>query len=180
MMEVQAALATLISQARDSEGVMREYVTMPCDSLRQRLETTIVRLSAATKEAELALAAEPPVKIVAENMARCDAGVRARRMMELRVVWGLIRHLDAAGFNAVQVDNGEELIDTDTDEQVMEHVFSVDESRVYFRDGNNQRRMVYIVLGNDGWDAISDYSDDRGPFVAAMGAFDSEKVAGLK
>lgn len=98
-----------------------------------------------------------------------------RGVLERRVVWNLLGHLEEWGFKATHVYDGE----TGRDGQVkvkskieaMEIIFNLDETTVTF----NGRHWIKIVLGNDGWDAVSDYGCDRGPFEAAMEAFDAEE-----
>jgi len=86
--------------------------------------------------------------------------IEKRIETERKVVRHLIRTAKKHGFELRAVDNGEERINVPTETEAMEHVFSVDESKVVFRHPSHTKNHVaMIVLGNDGWDAISDSSE---------------------
>ena len=94
--------------------------------------------------------------------------------LERRVVAHLIAHLQEAGFTPVSVDYGEEDISVSTMKEVMEVVFNLDECAIYFKNSDGCTHGVFIVLGNSGWDSISDWSysdDDADGFNAAMNVF---------
>lgn len=83
----------------------------------------------------------------------------ARIAMEKRLVAKLLEVAKAHGYECVAVDDGEERIPVDSDADAMEAVFAVDESCVYFiHPQEKARHVAFIVLGNDGWDAIADCS----------------------
>lgn len=77
--------------------------------------------------------------------------------MERRLVRFLIRTMKKHGWIAWAVHDGEEKIKCSTEKEVMDAVFSVDESTIGFKK-DGIKHTAYIVLGNDGYDAICDYS----------------------
>lgn len=94
-------------------------------------------------------------------MTQTQAQLDKRMAMERDVVAKLIQTAIAAGWTLRGVDDGEEFIATDTEAEAMEHVFSVDESTIFFKkliDGKKIGCSCFIVLGNDGWDCIADHS----------------------
>ena len=112
---------------------------------------------------------------------KCDAqtpSLPPRCRIERRVVWNLISHLRRAGFRPVAVEADDD-VKTPTATAMMEELFSMDEGRLYFRKPGGSHRWVMVILGNDGWDAVSDWGvptmDDG--FDAAMRAFDGEQYA---
>ena len=87
--------------------------------------------------------------------------IKERIAVEHRLVRHLVRVMKQNGWEAICVDDGGEMVKTVSEMEVMEAVFSVDESRIYFKKGN-QKHIVLIVLGNDGYDAIADYTTSLG------------------
>lgn len=85
--------------------------------------------------------------------------VHKRQDIERRLIHHLIRVMKAHGWRAIEVDDGgDEYVKTrGLEKKVMEAVFSVDESRIIFENANGVRHCAIIVLGNSGWDAVSDY-----------------------
>ncbi len=104
--------------------------------------------------------------------------IPARNLTERRLVWSLLKHLQQHGWVVTAVDDGgDSVIQVSDHLAVMEHVFSVDESLIKVRKGDGRRHAICFVLGNDGWDAISDCScpdPDPDGFNAMMEAFDCE------
>lgn len=120
------------------------------------------------------------VGITAPPELKCDVGqkIHALGRVERRVMWNFLAHMAAAGWTpcAVLYD---EWVDVSTVNEVMEEVFSMDEIQVVFRKDKNEH-CVYIVLGNDGDDIISDWSyftSDHDGFNAAVESFDAARVA---
>lgn len=116
----------------------------------------------------------PPLEI---NRVLYPSGrIPPRRRLEQRLVWNLLADLADAGFlpDAVLSDDA---VETNTAIKVMEEVFNLDEARVYFTGGN----WVYLVFGNDGWDAVSDWgwkqNEPGKRFNAVLDAFDGEAFA---
>lgn len=83
--------------------------------------------------------------------------VAERIAVEKEIVGKTVDLMQESGWNAVAVHDGEELVKTEKKEEVIVSVFSVDESRVVFKK-NNEKCMVLFVIGNSGWDVISDHS----------------------
>lgn len=91
--------------------------------------------------------------------------IQARQEAERRVVTKFIELALQHGFTLHSVSDGEDRHAVSTLEQALEHVFSVDESWIYFTPPPSSpspvRHCIYIVLGNEGWDAIADHSVSR-------------------
>lgn len=82
-----------------------------------------------------------------------------RQVMERSMVRHLIRTAIAHGYAVTKVHDGEENVKCTNETQAMDAVFSVDESTIYFKHPEEEKgHCAYIVLGNDGWDAIADCS----------------------
>ena len=119
---------------------------------------------------------QPPA-LSEEARKRVHPSVLARHQLERRVVWNLCKHLEAAGFHPYKANDGDETFNVRTHEDVMEAVFAVDECAVSFKKEGFNSHDVVFVLGNDGWDAISDwgsYGDDRDGFAQVMDDFNPE------
>lgn len=87
--------------------------------------------------------------------------IEKRIAIEKRVVRKLVRVAKAAGWSIPYVYDGGENVKCESEKDIMDAVFSVDESWIKFRkeiDGKMIGCVAYIVLGNDGYDAICDYS----------------------
>ncbi len=110
----------------------------------------------------------------------------ARGLLERRIVWNLIHHLKARGWEPRAVNDGDDLHLTNGDAiKTMEAVFAVDDSAIGFcliAEHATQFRNtkvsydVQITLGN-GEDCITDYNYREGDpdgFSAAMDAFKVE------
>lgn len=120
---------------------------------------------------------EPPRLVIDDRLYGAGVALPKRQQTERRLVWSLLKHLQEHDWTVHVVDDGEEFIQTSNHLEVMEHVFSVDESNIRVRKAGGRRHIICFVLGNDGWDAIADYScpdPDPDGFNAMMGAFDCE------
>jgi hypothetical protein len=88
--------------------------------------------------------------------------VEARIAIEKKVVRFLCREARRQGWEINYVNDGGERVKCKGEVDVIDAVFSVDESWVRFKkpgpEGVVLGGAVYIVLGNDGWDAIADSS----------------------
>jgi hypothetical protein len=107
-------------------------------------------------------------------MMETQFGVKVshRGRVERAVVYALGKHLEAAGFLPVAVDDGETRTKVDSIKAAMELVFNLDEAHVFFRKPHGRRHWVYLVLGN-GEDVVSDYGlSESDGWSAAMDAFD--------
>lgn len=89
-----------------------------------------------------------------------------RQEIERKVVRHLIRAMKEKGWIISRINDGgepDEDIIKPNETEAMETVFSVDESTITFKktvqEGNHSiSRSAYIVLGNDGYDCIANYS----------------------
>lgn len=89
--------------------------------------------------------------------------VEKRQQIERRVVRSLAVELIDAGY-VLSVNDGEEVHQRTTNvDTILEQVFAVDESHIHVHasmlsPNSAMEGWFYIVLGNDGWDAICDYT----------------------
>ena len=124
---------------------------------------------------------QPPVLSIDQQAEKeFGRGVEPRGRIERRVVWNLLVRLGNAGFHPTSVDDGEEVVSVTTLQEAMELVFNLDEARIRFKKSPSGRGSVLIVLGNDGWDCVSDWSYQLGDpdgFDALMQGFDGEEYA---
>lgn len=87
---------------------------------------------------------------------RHDKSCRHRARIELLVVRRLIADLITAGY-ALTVDDGDGIRQTGTPDELISTIFGVDEAHI-LADKIDNHAWVFLVLGNDGWDVISDYA----------------------
>lgn len=100
--------------------------------------------------------------------------IEKRQEIERKIVRNLIRTAKEAGFTCVKVYDGEETVKVATEKEAMDAVFSVDESRIYFKHPDDAKaHCAVIVLGNDGWDCVADASmgDRWDPVIEANGKY---------
>lgn len=110
----------------------------------------------------------------------------ARQALERLVVQNLIDGALAAGWTVPSVDDGgDDRVKCATSKDVMDAVFSVDDSVIHFRKPTSGRHSAVIVLGN-GLDCVSDHSvgdafqrEVIGPSNAFIESLESEGAAGL-
>lgn len=119
----------------------------------------------------------PQLAIDKKMKEEFGSDVHPRGRLERRLVWNLLAHLAKHGWQPVEVRSDED-VKTPTAMDVMEEVFNLDDAWVAFqKNGTGPMRCIFIVLGNDGWDAISDWrygTGDPDGFNAVMEAFDGE------
>lgn len=90
--------------------------------------------------------------------------VQRRIRVEVKVVETAIARILATGnWKLIGIDNGDEVEKFDTIEKALPYIFDLDDCSVLFKTTNPektkaQHRWFRVVLGNDGYDAISDYS----------------------
>ena len=90
-----------------------------------------------------------------------------RMAMERKVVRHLIRTAKQHGYAVTKVWDGGEYVRCKLEAEAMDAVFSVDESKIYFKHPDQPKsHIAFIVLGNDGFDAIADNSE--GPLWDAV------------
>ena len=87
--------------------------------------------------------------------------VQKRIEIERKVVRKLIRMAKEIGYSTVSVYDGEEWHRDLNESTAMDHVFSVDESHIRFTNTDGDTYRVFIVLGNDGYDAVCDHTMNR-------------------
>lgn len=94
-----------------------------------------------------------------KHLESCDKEVRIRRAVEIAIIRKLASTLLWSPYR-IEVDDGGEYIPCATSQEVVDAVFAVDESRIllFSKDTNTVYATIIIVLGNDGWDCINDYS----------------------
>lgn len=102
-----------------------------------------------------------------------------RIALERAIVTALITAVTDAGFKLTHVYDGGENVKCSTVAQALDAVFSVDESRVFFRGPDGSRQWVFLVGGN-GEDIISDYTCGDAAFDSAVGSISDARIANLK
>lgn len=123
---------------------------------------------------------QPPVLDVDEQ-ARRQYGYKIipRGRIERRVVWNLLAILEQAGFIPYIVREDEDHY-VSSPKDAMEWIFNFDECWVTFLNRKKERRYLYIVLGNDGYDALSDWlmpKDESDGWNKTLTDFDGEVYA---
>jgi hypothetical protein len=118
----------------------------------------------------------PP--LTAEDAAR---QLHARSRVERFVAWNLVHYLSLRDFNVIATFDGDAREQPATIKAALELIFNLDEVSVRFRkigtrpDGKRwPEHGVLLVLGNDGWDLVSDWNYTEGDadgFNATMDAF---------
>jgi hypothetical protein len=114
----------------------------------------------------------------------------AVRRLEKRVVRRLVKDALAAGHRlAVSLERGydvkEMLLGSRDVDKIMEEAFAGDEAHIFVQPAEGptvedgrvvSEGWVYIVLGNEGWDVISDYTTNLESLLAGANAI-AEKEA---
>lgn len=116
-----------------------------------------------------------PPELEIDKRLNPNRDLPARCYVERRIVWNLLLHLKALGFEPLKVIS-DEAVKTPTARAVMEEAFNLDDCLVEFTGG----RTVTLVFGNDGTDCISDWNYGKGDpdgFNAAVEAFKPEQFA---
>jgi len=94
--------------------------------------------------------------------------IERRQMVERSIVRATIKAAIAKGFALVAASNGEDYVKTTSIRRAMEVAFECDEAHVYFRKpGSDWNSWIFVVLGNEGWTVISDYTVDLEDAVKA-------------
>ena len=84
--------------------------------------------------------------------------LETRMDIERKIVRKLVRVMKKHGWVVEYVNNGGEAEVCKTEKAVMNAVFAGDDARIYFKNAAGRRHWAFIVLGNDGYDCICDYS----------------------
>ncbi len=96
-----------------------------------------------------------------------------RCLTERAIVRALIRECLDGGWVAYQVDDGEDLVKVRSENEAIDAVFAVDESRIRFRhvdDTGRQPKLHNVLLiGGNGEDIISDWHCGNASFDACVG-----------
>lgn len=97
-----------------------------------------------------------------EILRQHSPAVRRRAELEYDVIEATIAAVLAAGFELDSVASDEIEPVTNT-EDALRIIFDLDECTLRFRRAGADRLMgLYLVMGNDGWDVIADYTWDGG------------------
>lgn len=107
----------------------------------------------------------------AEYVKRMQLG--ARHLAERQIVRATINAALARGWSLDFVDNGGDEEKVNTVDEAMEAAFAADDARIHFRAGF-RTAWLYAVLGNDGWDVISDYTTNLDDAVKSTDGLVSE------
>lgn len=97
-----------------------------------------------------------------EILKNHDPRVRRRAELEYDVVSAVIRECRKTGY---QLDSiaWDEYTPVKTREAALRLIFDLDECTLRFRKaGSDKLYGVFLVMGNDGWDVVSDYTWDGG------------------
>ena len=122
--------------------------------------------------------AVPELDHDAEMLATFGEEVSLSGRLERRIVAALVAYLAVHGFKVQCVDDGGERCPAGNVKQAMETVFSVNDSRVYFKKA--ERTHWVLLIGGNGIDIISDWDytpGDPDGFNDTMDAFDVEQYA---
>ena len=93
-----------------------------------------------------------------KHLKSCDKEVRIRRAVEIAVIRKLASDLLWKPYQ-LEVHDGEVYHSCTTPDEVVDAVFSVDSAVITLLNPNQTiHASINIVLGNDGWDCINDYS----------------------
>jgi hypothetical protein len=97
----------------------------------------------------------------ADIIKRHSISIRARARIELMIVKQLIASAEKAGYTLAVEEYEDEGETTGIDYDVRSAIFNLDDAHVSVIDRDGKYiGCVYLVLGNDGYDIISDYSDN--------------------
>jgi hypothetical protein len=94
---------------------------------------------------------------------------------EHRIVWNLLKYLEANGYACIKGHDGEEHHDIDNHDQAIEMYNSVDDSALSFVNSHAPERQSSVwLIGGNGQDVISDYNCADPVFSELMDKFDAE------
>lgn len=115
--------------------------------------------------------AETDESIIEKHNPAC----RKRARTELAIVHRLIKDLSAAGY-LLCVNDGEEIIRGD-EQELVAAIFAVDEAWLKTsRPGSAKKSSVYLIMGNDGHDIISDYGISLEPVMEPLNKWIDEQM----
>lgn len=124
----------------------------------------------------------PPVHLPIPSPAdlvlieRCDPPVRLRRLIELGVVHHLLTEIVSTKGLTITVEDGDdEPVKRCTDiEAIVDAIFAVDDCKLTVHKPGPRGGalgVIRLVLGNDGWDVISDYTTNLEDLLAPTNAY---------
>lgn len=154
-------------------------ITLAKDDRLAKLEAAMITYLLASRGIDLMEEGFPSLDI--DKILWKDKPLHIRAKNERRVIYGLLKHLQAHGFDLVSVYDGEEHCPATDPKAAMETIFNLDECRIWVKHHSfPHKRNIYIVLGNadDGSEVVADWSYGEGDpdgFNAVMEAFDTEK-----
>jgi len=92
--------------------------------------------------------------------------VKLRQSIERRIVRRLVSDILGAGYE-ISIDETQEHASANRAE-ILGNLFQMDEDRIYVHRAGEAKPFawVFLVYGNDGWDAISDYTTNIEALVA--------------
>jgi len=92
-----------------------------------------------------------------------------RMQIEREITRAFIEAAIKQGWMLCNVTNGEGETRVSTVDDAMKYAFECDEAHIFFcTKGALLYSWVYIVLGNSGWDVISDYTTDMDKVMEAI------------
>jgi hypothetical protein len=99
----------------------------------------------------------------AELIKNHDVSVRPRALMEAVMCRKLIELANAAGYT-IEIDEyeGEK---TPDDDSILKACFNLDEIHMIFHKDGQRIGWVFLVMGNSGYDLISDYTTNLEEFL---------------
>lgn len=103
-----------------------------------------------------------------------DTSVRKRGLIEMAIVRHLLTELVAGGFIFTVDDGEDEPVKCSVEiEEGMEAIFAVEDAAIYARKAGESEDFGYVrlVMGNDGWDVISDYTLNLEVHIAKTNAY---------
>ena len=71
----------------------------------------------------------------------------------------LLKSLKSAGYRVTSVDNGGGKVRTENLEEQLDECLAADQANVYFEDPQKNRLWLWIVLGNNPGEFLSDFAD---------------------
>jgi hypothetical protein len=115
--------------------------------------------------------------------AVAEVRLNPKQVQERRIIWNLLKHIQAAGFVLVSLWDGEEEQDVHNDPQTaMELIYNLDDSHLHCMPagGNPEKDCHYLwfVMGNSPDEVLADYSYTEGDpdkWVACIESFDTER-----
>jgi hypothetical protein len=119
---------------------------------------------------------EEPTMTDEEILLKCDTRVRPRVRMELKIVNQLIKSAKAYGYTLKEAQAEDE---GDFDYDIKDMIFNLDEAKIMVYKEDKYIGWIHLVLGNDGYDLISDYSMNLEGFLATCNELADKLENGL-